>query len=118
AYSEKFEDKILPELKKGEEIYADSIFGAQHFTQPPARYSEASLIKKMEEIGIGRPSTYSSIISTLLGRKYVISENKYLTPTDTGTVVNKLLVKYFPNIVDYNFTADMENSLDSIAEGK
>lgn len=118
AYSEKFEDKILPELRKGEEIYADSIFSVQHFTQPPARYSEASLIKKMEEIGIGRPSTYSSIISTLLSRKYVISENKYLTPTDTGTVVNKLLVKYFPKIVDYNFTAEMENSLDSIAEGK
>lgn len=118
VYSEKFEDKILPELSKGEEIFADSIFAAQHFTQPPARYSEASLIKKMEEIGIGRPSTYSSIISTLLSRKYVVNENKYLIPTDTGVVVNKLLVKYFPKIVDYNFTANMENQLDEIAEGK
>src|SRR5690606_32048602 len=104
--------------EKDEELFLDILRSVQHFTLPPARYSEASLIKKLEELGIGRPSTYASIISTILARKYVVSENKYLIPTDTGIVVNRLLEKYFSNIVDYGFTAEMENDLDKIAEGK
>ncbi len=117
-YPEKFNEVILPKLEKGVELYPHTIQGTQHFTQPPARYSEASLIKKMEELGIGRPSTYASIISTIQDRKYVINENKYLRPTDMGNAVNSMLTKYFDDIVDYNFTAEMENKLDKIAEGK
>ncbi len=117
-YPEKVSENILPELEKGGKLYPESISGFQHFTQPPARYSEATLIKKLEELGIGRPSTYASIISTIIDRKYVINEAKYLIPTDVGRVVNKLLVKYFDNIVDYGFTAEMERELDDIAEGK
>ncbi len=118
ASKEKSEDTILPEVKQSEELYPEVINSVQHFTEPPARYSEATLIKKMEELGIGRPSTYASIISTILARKYVDAEGRYLKPTDMGNVVNKLLVNYFSNIVDYSFTAEMENNLDRIAEGK
>jgi DNA topoisomerase-1 len=118
VYPEKLNESILPKLDKGTEIYLKEILSAQHFTQPPARYSEATLIKKLEELGIGRPSTYASIISTIVQRKYVENENKYLKPTDVGIVVNRLLEKYFNDIVDYNFTADMENDLDKVAEGK
>lgn len=118
VYQEKINEFTLPQLEKGATLYPCEIVGTQHFTQPPPRYSEASLIKKLEELGIGRPSTYASIISTIQSRKYVINENKYLRPTDTGSVVNKLLVKYFPTIMDYGFTANMEQDLDSIAEGK
>lgn len=118
ASKEKSEDTILPEVKQGEELFAEVINSIQHFTEPPARYSEATLIKKMEELGIGRPSTYASIISTILARKYVEAEGRYLKPTDMGNVVNKLLVNYFSNVVDYGFTAEMENNLDRIAEGK
>lgn len=118
ASKEKSEDTILPELEKGEELFLQVMNALQHFTEPPARYSEATLIKKMEELGIGRPSTYASIISTILARKYVEAEGRYLKPTDMGTLVNKLLVNYFSNIVDYGFTAEMENNLDKIAEGK
>ncbi len=115
---EKIKENFLPVINKGDIYYSKTINAEQHFTQPPARYSEASLIKKLEELGIGRPSTYSSIISTIISRRYVEKENKYLFPTDTGKVVNKLLVKYFNNIVDYGFTSQMENNLDDIAEGK
>lgn len=115
---EKSEDIILPDLEIGQIIFPKMINSYQHFTQPPARYSEATLIKKLEELGIGRPSTYASIISTIVQRKYVINENKYLRPTDVGQVVNSLLEKYFNEIVDYGFTADMEGDLDKIAEGK
>ena len=118
VYPEKLNEKILPSLKEGEELYLNTLQSSQHFTQPPARYSEATLIKKLEELGIGRPSTYASIISTIIQRKYVINENRYLIPTDTGIVVNSLLEKYFEEIVDYGFTAGMENKLDNIAEGK
>lgn len=118
VYPEKLSERILPKIEKDEELFLDILRSVQHFTLPPARYSEASLIKKLEELGIGRPSTYASIISTILARKYVVSENKYLIPTDTGIVVNRLLEKYFSNIVDYGFTAEMENDLDKIAEGK
>ena len=118
AYNEHLDEVILPDLQKGEELYPHAIIASQHFTQPPARYSEATLIKKLEELGIGRPSTYASIISTIIARKYVTNENKYLVPTDVGILVNKLLEKYFFGVVDYNFTANMEEDLDKVAEGK
>ncbi|MCA9386429.1 type I DNA topoisomerase [Candidatus Dojkabacteria bacterium] len=115
--AEKQNETILPEVTKGDKFYHKEIRADQHFTQPPARYSEASLIKKLEELGIGRPSTYSSIISTILSRKYVEKEGRYLFPTDTGIVVNKLLVSHFKDIVDYDFTSEMEDNLDTIADG-
>jgi DNA topoisomerase I len=118
ASKEKSEDTILPDVKVGDEMFAEIINAIQHFTEPPARYSEATLIKKMEQLGIGRPSTYASIISTILARKYVEQEGRYLRPTDMGALVNKLLVNYFSNVVDYGFTAEMEDNLDRIAEGK
>lgn len=116
--TENQKEVILPEIKIGDKFNSEVIDGVQHFTQPPARYSEASLIKKLEELGIGRPSTYSSIISTILSRKYVEKDGRYLFPTDTGIVVNKLLVTYFNNVVDYEFTSQMEDDLDKVAEGK
>jgi DNA topoisomerase-1 len=91
---------------------------AQHFTQPPPRYTEASLIKALEEKGIGRPSTYAPIVSTIQERGYVRREDGRLVPTPLGMAVNDLLVEYFPDIVDYAFTAHMEEELDAIAEGK
>lgn len=118
VYPEKFAENALPELKEGQEIYPDKIFGLQRFTKPPARYTEATLIKALEKFGVGRPSTYASIVSTILSRKYVEKEARYFFPTDTGKVVNRLLEKYFDNIVDHGFTAKMEDSLDDIADGK
>ncbi len=108
----------LPDLQIGDQVYPHEILGIQHFTQPPGRYSEATLIKKLEELGIGRPSTYASIISTLLDRKYTENVARYLVPTDVGRLVNKLLTMYFMNVVDYEFTKSMEDKLDTIAEGK
>ncbi len=117
--SEDDEDaKKLPELSEGEQLPVDNISGEQHFTQPPPRYSEASLVKALEEYGIGRPSTYASIISTLKEREYVTLEQKRFMPTDTGEVVNKFLTEHFGQYVDYNFTAKLENQLDDIAGGK
>ncbi|MCO6515634.1 MAG: type I DNA topoisomerase [Snodgrassella sp.] len=110
--------KKLPELHEGDNLPVDRIFGEQHFTQPPPRYSEASLVKVLEEYGIGRPSTYASIISTLKEREYVTLEQKRFLPTDTGEVVNKFLTEHFGQYVDYNFTARLENQLDDIAGGK
>ena len=110
--------KKLPELHEGDILPVDRIFGEQHFTQPPPRYSEASLVKALEEYGIGRPSTYASIISTLKEREYVTLEQKRFMPTDTGEVVNKFLTEHFGQYVDYNFTARLENQLDDIAGGK
>lgn len=118
ATGEKTNEVMLPELKEGDKVPVRELNAAQHFTQPPARYSEASIIKKLEELGIGRPSTYSSIISTIISRKYVEKEGRYLQPTITGETVNKLLTKYFKDVVDYDFTANMEDTLDEIAEGK
>ncbi|MCA9380766.1 type I DNA topoisomerase [Candidatus Dojkabacteria bacterium] len=115
--AEKQNEVILPEVQKDDKFYHKEIKAAQHFTQPPAKYSEATLIKKLEELGIGRPSTYSSIISTIVSRKYVEKEGRYLFPTDMGIVVNKLLVSHFKDIVDYDFTSEMEDNLDVIAEG-
>lgn len=107
----------LPLLETGEVLDVSKIFGDQHFTEPPPRYSEASLVKVLEEYGIGRPSTYASIISTLQDREYVLLDKKRFTPTDVGRVVNKFLTQHFTRYVDYDFTANLENELDEIAEG-
>src|SRR5450830_836795 len=108
----------LPVLETGEILDVNKIFGDQHFTEPPPRYSEASLVKVLEEYGIGRPSTYASIISTLQDREYVLLDKKRFTPTDVGRVVNKFLTEHFTKYVDYGFTANLENELDDIAEGE
>ena len=109
---------ILPEIKVGEEINILKLNDEQHFTDPPPRYSEASLVKKMEELGIGRPSTYASIISVLSTRNYVELMNKRFHPTDRGKLISAFLEKLFSKYVDYNFTADLENQLDEITSGK
>ncbi|MFW5885122.1 MAG: type I DNA topoisomerase [Patescibacteria group bacterium] len=115
----KDQDNFLPELKEGDMPKLKKIIAEQKFTQPPARYSEASLVKALEEKGIGRPSTYAPTISTIQTRGYAEKdENKNLFPTEIGTLVNDLLVKHFPKIVDYQFTAEMETILDQIAAGK
>jgi DNA topoisomerase-1 len=108
----------LPTLEVGETLDIDKIFGEQHFTEPPPRYTEASLVKALEEYGIGRPSTYASIISTLQDREYTVLDKKRFLPTDVGRVVNKFLTEHFTKYVDYGFTADLENELDDIAEGE
>ena len=111
-------DKLLPSLKEGENIDIKSITPAQHFTEPPARYNEASIIKKLEAEGIGRPSTYAPTISTLMVRTYINVEKKQLVPTDMAFTVTEILEKNFKEIVDASFTANMEEVLDEIAEGK
>ena len=108
----------LPHLETGEILTVEKIYGDQHFTEPPPRYGEASLVKILEEYGIGRPSTYASIISTLQDREYVLLDKKRFTPTDVGRVVNKFLTEHFTKYVDYDFTANLENALDSVAEGE
>ncbi|PXX49889.1 type I DNA topoisomerase [Aquitalea magnusonii] len=108
----------LPLLEEGDSLPVDKLYGEQHFTQPPPRFSEASLVKALEEFGIGRPSTYASIISTLKDREYVILDKKRFQPTDTGDIVNKFLTEHFSQYVDYNFTAKLENQLDDIASGQ
>ena len=112
------EGVILPVLEEGEVLKKESIEGKQHFTQPPARFTEASFVKLMEEKGIGRPSTYVPTISTILSRGYVLREKKNLIPTELGFIVNKILSDYFNQIVDVEFTADMEKKLDHIEEGR
>ncbi|MEE9357483.1 MAG: type I DNA topoisomerase, partial [Sedimenticolaceae bacterium] len=112
------DEKMLPPLKEGEEIPLKAIRPEQHFTEPPPRYSEASLVKALEEHGIGRPSTYASIISTLQSREYVQLEKKRFHPTDVGRVVKKFLTKYFTQYVDYDFTARLEDELDAISRGE
>ena len=116
--SEEEENKKLPPLVEGETIPLDKLFGEQHFTQPPPRFSEASLVKTLEEHGIGRPSTYASIMTTLQAREYVVLDKKRFQPTDVGRVVNKFLTEHFTRYVDYGFTAQMEDELDEISEGK
>lgn len=110
----------LPSLAEGEELFLDSINPKQHFTEPPAPYTEASLIKTLEELGIGRPSTYEPTIRTIIERGYVKSERKrrQLHPTELGVVVVKLLKEHFPQIIDYKFTAELEDQLDKIGEGE
>ena len=110
-------DVLLPSLEEGEVLEPSSVEGKQHFTQPPARYTEASFVKLLEEKGIGRPSTYVPTISTLLSREYVIREKKNLIPTELGFIVNNIMSDYFKQIVDVDFTAGMERQLDNIEEG-
>ncbi|KXK46717.1 MAG: DNA topoisomerase 1 [Bacteroidetes bacterium ADurb.Bin141] len=147
--NEEENDSLLPPMSVGQKLTYDSITATQRFTQPPARFTEASLVKKLEELGIGRPSTYAPTISTILKRGYVVKEERQgkeraynvlelkadklktipkteitgaeknkIYPTDTGVVVNDFLVEYFGNILDYNFTAEIEKEFDEIAEGK
>jgi len=112
------DEKLLPNMEKGEEISLRGIRPEQHFTEPPPRYSEASLVKALEEHGIGRPSTYASIISTLQDREYVVLEKKRFHPTDVGRVVNRFLTRYFTRYVDYDFTARLEDELDAVSRGE
>jgi len=115
---EEAEANLLPPLSVDEVLGLVRVLPEQHFTQPPPRYTEASLVKSLEEYGIGRPSTYAPTISTIQQRGYVLKEDKRLVPTETGLIVNDLLVSHFPEIVDVNFTANMENELDQIADGE
>ena len=117
VYSPNFDedkDKLLPELTEGEELKAEDITSEQKFTEPPSRFTEASLVKDLEEKNIGRPSTYAPIIATLLDRKYIKREKKTLLPTDLGFLVTELMEQYFTEIVDAGFTAEMEDKLDDI----
>jgi DNA topoisomerase-1 len=112
-------EKFLPEMNKGDVVTSKSIEPIQHFTEPPARYSDATLVKIMEEYGIGRPSTYAPTISTIIDRGYVDrDDNKKLFPTDIAMIVSDMLVAHFPQIVDYTFTAKLEKELDDVAEGE
>ena len=112
------QDRVLPPLKEGDRLALKELVSEQHFTEPPPRYSEATLVKALEEYGIGRPSTYASIISTLRNREYVEMESRRFIPTDVGKVVNRFLTEYFSQYVDYEFTARMEDSLDAISRGE
>ncbi|MGH8551621.1 MAG: type I DNA topoisomerase [Methylococcales bacterium] len=126
VYQESFDDgkgpddreMILPPMKEGDWIDLKEISPVQHFTEPPPRFSEASLVKALEEYGIGRPSTYSSIISTLQQREYVVLENKRFHPTDVGRIVNRFLTEHFTQYVDYGFTANLEDQLDAVSRGE
>ena len=112
------DNAILPPLKNGDLVDLLEIEPEQHFTEPPPRYTEASLIKALEEFGIGRPSTYAAIIDTLQAREYALLENKRFYPTDVGRVVNKFLTTYFTQYVDYDYTAHLEDELDEVARGE
>ncbi|MGY0504780.1 DNA topoisomerase I [Luteimonas sp. e5] len=112
------EGRKLPAMKPGENVPLDRVDASQHFTQPPPRFTEASLVKALEEYGIGRPSTYASIIQTLLFRKYVELEGRAFRPTDVGRAVSKFLSSHFTRYVDYDFTANMEDELDAISRGE
>jgi DNA topoisomerase-1 len=112
------EERMLPPFKEGEEVELVAIRPDQHFTEPPPRYTEASLVKALEEYGIGRPSTYASIISTLQEREYAQLEKKRFYPTDVGRIVNKFLTAYFTDYVDYDFTARLEDELDAVSRGE
>ena len=112
------EDKSLPPLQVGDSIRVEQVTPRQHFTEPKPRFSEATLVKELEAHGIGRPSTYASILNVLRERKYVTMEKKRFVPTDVGEIVNKFLTRYFGDIVDVNFTADIEDKLDAVARGE
>ena len=111
-------DHVLPPMQEGDRVKLMGVTPAQHFTEPPPRFSEASLVKALEEYGIGRPSTYASIISTLRDRAYVDIEGRRFTATDIGKIVSRFLTQYFTTYVDYDFTAKMEDSLDAVASGE
>jgi DNA topoisomerase I len=117
-YPQSVEEKELPQLAEGDSLKLDKIVPAQHFTEPPPRYSEAKLIKTLEEYGIGRPSTYVSIISVIQARNYVKKEGGRFFPTEIGEMVSKLLTEHFPQVVDIGFTAKIEKELDEVAEGE
>jgi DNA topoisomerase I len=110
--------KMLPELNEGDEVFKKDIEPKQHFTQPPPRYTEARLVKTLEELGIGRPSTYAPTLDTIQKRGYVSLENKRFVPTELGEIVHELMLEFFPEIVDVEFTAKMEEGLDHIEEGQ
>ena len=112
------EEGMIPELEENQEVIKQKIESKQSFTEPPARYTEASLVKTLEEKGIGRPSTYSPTITTILERRYIEKEQKQLKPTELGKIVNKLLTENFSDIINVEFTANIENQFDNIAEGK
>ena len=123
VYTSDDEDKtehgaLLKSIDENTKLHLQELEGRQHFTQPPAHYTEASLVKAMEELGIGRPSTYSPTITTILGRRYVVKENKNLYITELGEVVNSIMKESFATIVDEHFTANMESLLDKVEEGK
>jgi DNA topoisomerase I len=111
-------DHVLPPMKEGDRVKLVGVVPTQHFTEPPPRFSEASLVKALEEYGIGRPSTYASIISTLRDRQYVDIESRRFTATDIGKIVSRFLTQYFTTYVDYDFTAKMEDDLDAVASGE
>ena len=115
---EEQEEKSLPPLADGEELKLVKLDPSQHWTEPPPRYTEASLVKALEEKGIGRPSTYAPILQTIMTRNYVTRQGSSLIPTDLGAAVTKLLIPYFPNIMDVEFTAKLEDELDEIEEGE
>ncbi|QIK37289.1 type I DNA topoisomerase [Caldichromatium japonicum] len=112
------EERMLPEMQVGERVQLLAIRPEQHFTEPPPRYTEATLVKALEEYGIGRPSTYATIISTLQEREYVVLDKKRFVPTDVGRIVNRFLTEYFTNYVDYDFTARLEDDLDAVSRGE
>lgn len=116
--AEEEEGVKLPLLVEGDVLAIDKLYGEQHFTQPPPRFSEASLVKSLEEYGIGRPSTYATIISTLQAREYTVLDKKRFIPTDVGRVVTRFLTEHFTRYVDYDFTANLEDELDEVSEGK
>ncbi|HKL48345.1 MAG TPA: type I DNA topoisomerase [Desulfuromonadales bacterium] len=118
AESSEEKEGLLPALEKGDELALKELFPEQHFTQPPPRYTEARLVKTLEENGIGRPSTYASIMNTLVNRKYVRLEKRTFYPEDVGMVVNNLLTQHFTEYVDYDFTAGLEDTLDAISRGE
>lgn len=118
AKKDDHEEKLLPYLEEGQVIDLIKIMPHQHFTEPPPRYTEASLVKILEEYGIGRPSTYANIIYTIKNREYVVLEQKRFKPTDVGRIVNRFLTQYFTQYVDYDFTADLEDELDAISRGE
>lgn len=112
------DEKMLPAMEKGDQVTLKDIRADQHFTEPPPRYTEATLVRALEEFGIGRPSTYAAIISTLQNREYVEMDRRRFFPTDVGRVVNRFLTNHFPNYVDYDFTARMEDDLDAVSRGE
>lgn len=118
VYPDAVKETFLPALQEGGSVTLESVKPEQHFTEPPARYSEAGLVKALEEQGIGRPSTYAPTIATIVDRGYVTKQERRLFPTDIARLVTKILKEHFPNIVDYKFTARMEEDLDGVAEGK
>ena len=117
ADDEEEKNQVLGNLEKGITLKLEELKPSQHFTQPPAHYTEASLVKALEEQGIGRPSTYAPTITTIIARRYVVKESKNLYVTELGDVVNRIMKRSFPSIVDLNFTANMESLLDKVADG-